>query len=170
MKATFTMVASVLATPVTVPAIPNVPTISTLPVSTERTACCETCSALGRPCLLFVPPAPTVSLPHPDWSDFEAEEDWNGGMQKEEEREKNRECGEKEFKDKNYFPPSPKYTPNTPSNTDDTLTPELTNTLLLTSEKRQEEKEEKPIEKEDKDAKLDYDSDDTVTILRAEYV
>ena len=43
--------------------------------------------------------------------------------------------GRRNLKDKYFFSPSPKYTPNTPSNTDDTLILELTNTLLLTSEK-----------------------------------
>ena len=54
----------------------------------------------------------------------------------------NSECEEKELKDKNYFPSSPKYMPNTPSNTDNTLTPILNNTLMLTSEERQKKEEE----------------------------
>ena len=172
-KATISMAAPVMAVPAMAAATHYVPTISTPPASTERTVYCETCSALGRPCPLFTSPAPAVSLPHSDWSDFEVEEDWDGERQKEEEREKNRQHGEKELTDKNYFPPSPKYMPNTPSDTDDTLAPELTNTLVLTSEKTQEEEEEekeKTIKEEDKDTESDYDSDDTVTILRAEYV
>ena len=37
-------------------------------------------------------------------------------------------------------------------------------------EEDEEVEEEKPIKEEDKDTELDYNSDDTVTILRAEYV
>ena len=168
MKATFTMAGPLMATPATVPATPNVPIISTLPVSTESTAFCETCLALGRPCPLFAPPAPLVSLSHSDWSNVE--DDWDGERQKEEEREKNREHGKKELKDKIFFPPSPKYTPNTLSNTNNTLAPELTKTLVLTLEERQDEEKDKLIKEENKDTESDYDLDDAVTILRAEYV
>ena len=77
MKATFAMAAPVMATLVMVAFTPNVPITSTLPASTERTAC-EMCSVLARPCLLFTPPAPTISQPHSDWFNFEVEEDWDG--------------------------------------------------------------------------------------------
>ena len=54
------------------------------------------------------------------------------------------------------------------SSTDDTVTPALTDTLVPAPE--QQEVEEKPIKEEDKNPESDYDSDDTVKILRAEYV
>ena len=75
---TFTMAAPVMTAPDVVAAIPNSPT--TLPTTKERTVFCKTCSALGRPCPLFTPPAPTVSLPHSDWSNVD--EDWDRGRQK----------------------------------------------------------------------------------------
>ena len=131
------MAAPVMATPAMIAATPTLPTTSTLLVSTERIAYCETCLALGRPCPLFAPPAPTVSPPHLDWSNFEVEEDWDREGKKTKRKRRIENVMRKNLKDKNYFPPSPMYMPNAPSNTDDTLTPELTNTLVLTSEERQ---------------------------------
>ena len=100
----------------------------TIPSQTQwRSNHCATCSPLGKQCPVTYP----MSL-NPNWSDSEGEEkDWDGDRQKEKEQK------ELKLKYKNngdYFPPSPKYTLNTPSNTDDTFTPELTNTLVPTSE------------------------------------
>ena len=63
------MAVPVTTAPATVAATPNSPT--TLPVSKERTVFCETCSALSRPCPQLALPAPTVYLPHSDWSKVE---------------------------------------------------------------------------------------------------
>ena len=82
-KATFTITAPVTATPAMVIVTPNLPTIPNLPVSTERSAYCVMCLALGKPCPMFTLSVPAVSLPHSDWSDCDVEEDWDGQMQKE---------------------------------------------------------------------------------------
>ena len=60
-----------MTVPATVVATPNLPTTKTPPASTERSTNCKMCSALGKPCPLFDPPAPTVSPPNSDWSDVE---------------------------------------------------------------------------------------------------
>ena len=80
MKVTVTTTAPIMAAPAAVAATPNSPTTSSLPASTERTAYCEMCLALGRPCPLFTLSAPTVSLPHSDWSNVEG--DWDGERQR----------------------------------------------------------------------------------------
>ena len=49
-----------------------------------------------------------------------------------------------------------------------TVTPALTD-IPVPAPDQQGVEEEKPIEEEDKNTELDYDSDDTVTIVRAEY-
>ena len=54
-------------------------------VTSQRTTYCMMCSALGRPCSIFSPVVPTVSLPHSNWSDSEKEGDWDGERQKEKE-------------------------------------------------------------------------------------
>ena len=82
-----------------------------------------------------------------------------------------RDKNQKELKTKAHnrlfiYPPNPQYTPNFGG---DTVAPVLTDTLVSAPDKGIEE-EEKPIEEEDRDNESDYGSDDTVTILRAEYV
>ena len=73
---------------------------------------------MGKQCPTTYP----MSL-NPNWSDSEGEEgDWGGHKQKEKEQ---KEKEQKELKLKNYFPTSPKYMPNTQSDTDDTLTQNL---------------------------------------------
>ena len=125
------------------------------------------CSALGRPCPLFAPPASTMLLPHSDWPDVE--QDWDGERQKEEERKRNRQDEERELEQKPITdPPSPQYRPSSE------VTSVITDTLVPVSvhedigEQKEEVEEEKSIEKEDKDTESDYDSDNTVTILRAD--
>ena len=79
---------------------------------------------------------------------------------------------------KPYYQPSPQYTPSIDS---DAFTPVLTDTLVqpplpageecLTEEQNKEEQnreEEQNIE--GKDVETDYDSNDMVTVLRAEYI
>ena len=90
----------------------------------------------------------------------------NRTKDEEEENRKYEEKGLKELKQKpisdSYYPPSPQYMPSSEGNT---ATPALTDTLVPAPK---QEEEEKPVDKEDKDT--DYDSDDAITIIRAEYV
>ena len=119
-----------------------------------------TCTPLGKQC------PKTYPMPlNPNWSDSEGEEeDWDGNIQKEKDQ-KEKEQEEHKLKVNNYFPPNLKYMPNTLSDTDDTLTPECTDTLVPTSEERQKEKQR---EKEDAkgnseiDSKTDYSLVDTI--------
>ena len=52
----------------------------------------------------------------------------------------------------------------------DIVIPVLADTLVPTPAQEEEEEKEKPTVEEDNDAESDYESDDTVTILRPEYV
>ena len=75
---------------------------------------------------------------------------------------------------KPYYLPSPQYTP---SYDNDAFTQVLTDTLVQPSSpeekeclKEEQNKEEEHNKREDKDLEADYDSNDMVNILRAEYV
>ena len=162
MEAPFTFTKSVTAsaTNTAITTTASSPPIMISSQTQQRSNYCATCTPLGRQCPTTYP----MSL-NPNWSDSEGEEiDRDGDKQKEKE-EKEKEQKELKPKDKNYFPPSPKYMPNSPSDTDDILTPELTNTLVLISEERQKEEQRK--EKDTKDytkinSKTDYNLDDTI--------
>ena len=83
MEALFAITNPVKATPAMFAATLNPP----ITVNSQRTNQCVMCSALGRPCPTFFPPALTVSLPHSNWSDTESE-DWDGEKQKEKTEER----------------------------------------------------------------------------------
>ena len=87
METPFTITNLITATPAMFAATPNPP----ITVTSQISIYCVMCSALGRPCPTFFPPAPTVSPPYSNWSDT-GEEDWDG--------EKQRERGKKEQKEK----------------------------------------------------------------------
>ena len=91
---------------------------------------------------------PSVSLPHSDWPDSEAE-DWNGERQKEKEwrekEQKGNEQKELELKSENnkkeeYYLPSPQYTSYSKSGFDDsTLAPTVTDTSVPAPENKSNE-------------------------------
>ena len=72
-----------------------------------------------------------------------------------------------------YFPPSPQYTPYSPSSFDnDTLAPTLTDTLVPAPERKSNEEQEKEDtkDKSENDFETEYASDDTVDILWSETI
>ena len=106
-------------------------------------------STLGKPCPLFSLPAPTVSLPHSNWSDPEEKEDWNWERQKEKEH-KETEQKERELKQKcknnteeECYLPCLQYRLYSPvSENEDTLAPTFTDTLVPAPEKKPEKEGE----------------------------
>ena len=97
---------------------------------------CHLHTPVGRKC-----PNNYYSPNHPEWSDPEEEDNMDG------EKQKKRECEEKECKGKkqnelkpktitdSHFPPSLQYTP---SSNGDTLAPAPTNTLVPAPEKQED--------------------------------
>ena len=81
----------------------------------------------------------TYPMPlHPNWSDWEGEEEyWNG------DREKEKELTELELKNNNIIEPqSPQYQSISTTDTDYTiLVPKLTNTQVPTTEEKQKEEQ-----------------------------
>ena len=118
---------------------------------------------------MFNQPVQPIFPPHSDWYDLDEKgEGWD------KEREKNRECEEKELKDKkwkklrqkpitdSYYPPSPHYMPSPKG---DTVTPAHKDTLVPAPNHQEVEEEEKSIKEEDKTTESDYNSDDIVKII-----
>ena len=94
---------------------------------------------------MFSMPYPLLTPPVPT--------DWDGERQKEEEIKRNRECEERELKQKPITdPPSPQYTWSSK------VTPSLSDALMPVPEEVPAEEEE-PIKKGDKDTGSDYESD-----------